>query len=218
MMAPDLNTFLGLRDAAILATLIGTGVRVSGLCGMNENSLIWTIEEGRRWLDIKVKEKGAKERIVPVPSETQVLIQAYLAHPELEQGDRTTRSGDRVLWISTRNRCVGVHDYRGEHRRLRPGAVSEVIKKYGKRAGVPPEHCHPHAFRHLFGTELAEADVDPWQRMALMGHADMKSTQVYTHLALRKLRQTSDQANPLRRMKSPVLDSAREIHRRRGSS
>mgnify|MGYP006304542689 FL=1 len=101
---------------------------------------------------------------------------------------------------------------------MRPGAVTAVIKKYGKRAGVPPEHCHPHAFRHLFGTELAENDIDPWQRKALMGHEDMKSTEVYTHLAMRKLRETSDKASPLKRMRAPALDSAREIYRRRGNS
>lgn len=218
MMAPDLGTFMGFRDAAILATLIGTGIRVSGLVGMNESSLLWTTENGRQWLDIKVKEKGARERIVPAPPETQILIQGYLAHPELEQIDRLLPSGERVLWVSTRNRCIGPHDYRGEHRRLRPGAVGQLIKKYGKAAGVPPDHCHPHAFRHLFGTELAEADVDPWQRQALMGHADIKSTEVYTHLAMRKLRQTSDKSNPLRRVRAPALDSAREIYRRRGGS
>lgn len=218
MMAPDLDAFLGMRDAAVLATLIGTGIRVSGLVSMNESSLLWTSDGGKRYLDIKVCEKGGKERVVPMPVEAQVLVRAYLAHPELEAVDRQTKDGDRVLWISTRNRMIGEHDYRGEHRRMRSQAVNKMIIKYGKAAGVPREHCHPHAFRHLFGTELAEHDIDPWQRQALMGHADIKSTEVYTHLALRKLRQSSDKASPLRRMKSPVLDSAREIHRRRGSS
>ena len=218
MMAPDLDTFLGLRDAAILATLIGTGIRVSGLVGMNESSLIWSTDQGKRYLDIKVLEKGGRERIVPAPLETQILIRTYMAHPDMATIDRTLKSGDRVLWVSTRNRCIGEHDYRGEHRRLRPGAVVELIKKHGKASGCPPEHLHPHAFRHLFGTELAEHDIDPWRRKALMGHADIKSTEVYTHLASRKLRQASDKANPLKPLRAPVLDSAREIYKRRGNT
>ena len=218
MMAPDLDTFLGMRDAAILATLIGTGIRVSGLVGMNESSLIWTNDDGKRYLDIKVTEKGGKQRVVPAPSEAQIMIRTYLAHPDLEQIDRNLKNGDRVLWVSTQNRMVGPHDYRGEHRRMRPQAINQMIIKYGEAAGVPRKHCHPHAFRHLFGTELAEHDIDPWQRKALMGHADIKSTEVYTHLAMRKLRESSDKASPLRRMRAPVLDSARELHRRRGTN
>mgnify|MGYP005851554451 CR=1 FL=1 len=218
IMAPDTSTFLGLRDAAILTTLIGTGIRVSGLVGMNESSLLWAHEGGREWLDIKVKEKGCKERIVPAPIEAQIMIKAYLAHPELAGIDRLTKTGDLLLWVSTMNRCVTPDKYHGEARRMRPHAVNKVIIKYGKQAGLPREQCHPHAFRHLFGTQLAEHDIDPWQRMALMGHADIKSTQVYTHLAMRKLRETSDKANPLRGLKAPVLDSAREIYRRRGGS
>lgn len=217
LMAPDLTTFMGLRDAAILATLIGTGIRVSGLVSMNQSALLWTTEKGSRVLDIKVAEKGGKQRIVPVPVEAQVLIRAYLAHPELDGIDRQLKDADRVLWISTRNRSCPPHEYQGERRRMRPGAINQLIKRHGKRAGVPVEHCHPHAFRHLFGTELAEHDIDPWQRQAMMGHADIKSTEVYTHLALRKLRESSDKANPLKRLRSPILDSAREIHKRSGS-
>lgn len=217
LMQPDVSTLMGLRDAAIIATLVGTGIRISGLVGMNESALLWAEIDQLRVLDIKVKEKGGRERIVPVPSEAQVLIRAYLAHPELEAVDRQLKNADRVLWISTRNNMVGPHDYRGERRRLGPKAVREMIIKYGERAGCPRDHLHPHAFRHLFGTQLAEHDVDPFQRMALMGHADIKSTEVYTHLALKKLRETSKRSNPLRDIRAPVLDSAREIHRRRGS-
>jgi len=215
MMCPDTATFMGLRDAAILATLIGTGIRVSGLVGMNESSLLWTTENGRQWLDIKVTEKGSKQRIVPVPAEAQILIQAYASHPDLHAIERHVKDGDQVLWVSTRNRTVEPQNYYGEARRMRPRAVNRMIMKYGERAGVPPEHCHAHAFRHLFGTELAEHDIDPWQRQALMGHKDIKSTEIYTHLAMRKLRESTDRANPLQRIKAPALDSAREIYRRR---
>lgn len=218
MMAPDVTTFLGLRDAAIIATLIGTGIRVSGLVSMNESALIWSTDKGQLLLDIKVTEKGGKERVVPVPTEAQVLVRSYLFHLDMDAIDRQLKDGDRVLWVSTRNRMCGAHEYHGERRRIRPGAINQLIKKYGKRAGVPMEHCHPHAFRHLFGTELAEHDIDPWQRQAMMGHADIKSTEVYTHLAMRKLRESSNKANPLKRLKSPILDSAREIHKRQRSS
>lgn len=212
LMQPDLNTFKGLRDAAMLSVLIGCGCRVSGLVALNESDLIWTATtNGTERLVIKFNEKGKSERLVPAPLETGLLIRAYLGHETLEQIERVTSKGERVLFVSLANCTVKKHDHYGEKRRLKQEGIDRIIKGYGKRAGLPLNICHAHAFRHLMGTELAEADIDLLQRQALLGHQDPKTTEVYTHLAMRKLTQAVDKANPLGKIRTPVTELARIV-------
>ena len=78
-------------------------------------------------------------------------------------------NGDKVLFVSTMNRTVTPDQYHGERRRLNRRAVLQMMKKYGKRAGIPEDQVHPHAMRHLFGTELAEDGVDIIARQRLLG-------------------------------------------------
>lgn len=206
MWAPDFSTFEGVRDGAILSVLIGCGPRVSGLVGLNESDLQPTTIEGRPRLVIKTLEKGNKERLLPVPEQAELLLRLYLEHPALAEIDRLLPDGDQVLFVSLRNRTVQPHEYRGEARRLRRGAVLAMVKKYGEQVGIPEEQLHPHAMRHLFGTELAESDVDLNMRQDLMGHADPKTTKIYTHLAIRKATREMDRANPLAKMRTPASD------------
>lgn len=202
---PDLSTFAGLRDAAMLAVLIGTGCRVSGLVGLHEEDLLWTRSvAGTERLLIRFCEKGKKERIVPAPLETGLMIRAYLGHEELEKIERTTAKGLRVLFVNRASGSVQKHEHYGEARRLSQSYVDHLIKRYGEKAGLPRSVCHAHAFRHLVGTEMAESDIDLLQRQALLGHADPGSTEVYTHLATRKLMESVDKANPLGKIKTPV--------------
>lgn len=214
LMAPDLNTFIGVRDAAILALLIGCGPRVSGLCALNEGDLIFEQIEGRDWLVIRLREKGKKERLVPVPHEARLLLLAYLGHPDLHAIDRLLPSGDRVLFVSTRNQGVLEHDYFGERRRLHPRSVNDLIVRYAARVGVPRAMAHPHAFRHLYGTELAEHDAESYQLQTLLGHVDSRTTQVYIQLATRTLSKLVDRANPLRSINTPSSGLARELSKR----
>ena len=78
------------------------------------------------------------------------------------------------------------------------------MRKHGEAAGIDTNQLHPHAIRHLFGTELTESDVHQAVTQDLMGHTDPRSTQIYTHLATRKLFREIDRANPLSKIKSPV--------------
>ena len=212
LMQPDIETFLGLRDAAMIALLIGCGLRISGLVAMDEEHLVWSHDEhGSERLTIRVTEKGKRERQMPVPIEAALLIRAYIGHPDLAAIDRSRPNGHRVLWVSTRNQRVPVWDYIGEARRLSTRTVRQMIDRYGRRAGVPAGQRHPHALRHLYGTELAEADVDLIQRQALLGHARPETTEIYTHLATRKLQRTVDRANPLGKIQTPLLDQLREL-------
>lgn len=201
LMEPGIATFAGLRDSAIIAVLIGTGCRSSGARSLNEGDLIWTqrSNESER-LTIRLREKGKKERLIPVPLECSLLIRAYLGHPAMDEIDRTLPNGDQVLFVSLRNRYVPVHDFFGESRRLSSGMFRRMMRRHGERAGIPKEFCHPHAFRHLYGAELAEHDVDLLVRQALLGHSKPETTAIYSRLAMRKLTETVEQANPLRKM------------------
>lgn len=204
MYAPDYSTFEGLRDATMIALLLGCGLRVSGLVGMNESNLSFTTIGGRPRMILKTLEKGDKERQQPVPEQADLLLRLYLDHPMLKEIDRTLPNGDLVLFVSTRNSHCPKHEWHGEKRRMNRHSVFRMVFRYGKRAGLPPEVTHPHAMRHLFGTELAEDDVPTVTAANLLGHADPKNTAIYQHLAMRKLASTVDKSNPLSKIKTPV--------------
>lgn len=208
MWAPDLATFIGLRDATILALLMGCGIRVGGLCGLNEGDLRSVEVDGKQRLVIRVTEKGGKERMLPVPREAEMLLRIYIDHEELKTLDRTVvdRAGrpDKLLFVQTVNSAVSADQWHGEKLRLSRHAVWRIIQRHGEKAGVPREERHPHAFRHLFGVELAEDNVDLITRQDLLGHADPKSTAIYTAMSMRRRTKVLDASGPLAKMKSPV--------------
>ena len=137
-----------------------------------------------------------------------MMLRVYLEHEQLKTLDRdvTGRGGqpDRVLFVSTRNTSVQAHQYRGEATRLRRQSLWRIVQGYGRKLGVPAAELHPHAFRHLFGTEMAEGDVPLLMQQDLMGHSDPKSTAIYTHLAMRRKVAAMDQAGPLAKIKTPM--------------
>lgn len=215
MWAPDVSTFEGVRDSAMLLLLIGCGLRVSGLVDLNESNLIEDAMDGEVRLLLRVLEKGNKERKLSIPPDADLMLRMYLSHEGLKEIDRRLPNGDQVLFVSVRNRTVPACDYTGEARRLNRRAVLEMVKKYGKRVGIPADQIHPHALRHLYGTELAEGEVDLLVRQRLMGHADPKSTAIYTSMALRKLTRENDQHNPLAKMRTPVSDLLKQLGKRK---
>lgn len=217
MWAPDMGTFIGIRDAAMLSLLIGCGLRVSGLTGLNEGDLQVVEIECQPRLTIRTTEKGERTRIMPVPREAEMLLRVYMGHEELARIDRNTknRSGhaDKVLFVSVRSTRLAAHDHIGERRRLTRKAVHDVIQRYGKRLEIPKSQLHPHAMRHLFGTELQEDDTPTLAIQDLMGHADPKSTAIYAQLAMRKKMATVDKAAPLAKMKTPVSELLKRLPR-----
>ncbi|OWY40047.1 recombinase XerD [Xenophilus sp. AP218F] len=214
MWAPDFNTFEGVRDAAMLGLLLGCGLRVGGLVALNDGNLVGQMVEGEPRLAIKPTEKGKKERLIPVPREADLLLRVYMEHPALSEIDRMIDGGDQVLFVTTRNRHCPEHEYYGERRRFSTRGVLAMIRRHGKTAGIPEDQLHPHALRHLYGTELAEGDVDLLERQKLMGHADPKSTSIYTNLAIRKLTDSVDKANPLGKVSTPVSQLLGEMARK----
>jgi integrase/recombinase XerD len=215
MWGPDLNTFAGLRDATMISLLIGCGLRVSGLVGLNEGDLRNETIEGKTRLVLKVTEKGGKQRTLPVPREAEMLLRVYLDHEHLRTVQRDVMDAkgrpDKVLFVNVRNGKVQPDAWIGEATRLRRQACWKMIQRYGKAAGIPQAELHPHAMRHLFGTELAEDEVDLITRQHLMGHSDPKSTEIYTETALRRKTKVMDQSGPMGKIKSPVSAVLRRL-------
>lgn len=207
LMAPGLDDFVGVRDTAILAILIGCGCRRSGIRNLNMSDLLWYREPKSPKLEqlvIRFREKGKTERLVPAPHDTALLIRAYLGHPKLDEIDRTLPDGDQVLFVNLVNCTVRMHDHRGEARRLSVNAVLHLMSRWAKVAGLPKDQQHPHALRHLYGTELAEADVGTTQRMRLMGHRAADTVEIYDHMAMRKLTEIVHGSSPFQRITSPA--------------
>lgn len=217
LMAPGLDTFLGVRDTAILAVFMGCGLRLSGVARLNQSDLIWAKDPktDNERLVLRVREKGGHQRFLPAPDETRLLIHAYLGHPELQSIDRHLPDGDQVLFVSTNCQTVPAHEYYGEARRLAHRSIDDMMKKHGAKAGIPKNQCHPHALRHLYGTELAEEDTQLLKMQVLMGHSDPKTTKEYAHVAMRSLATVVDKANPLSKMTTPVTELSRVLSRDR---
>lgn len=200
----DLSTFSGVRDAAIIALFLGTGMRLSGVSNLNESNFIWSGSGLNSRLFIRVEEKGKKERVIPVPDTARLYLQAYLGHEELEEVNRRLPNGDQVIFISLRGRRIPEHEYYGEKRRLSNRYIQKMIIKYGEKVGIPRKQLRPHAFRHLYGTELAEDAVDLKRIQMLMGHSSTETTDVYIHLAIRELADVVNKSSPLNKMETPM--------------
>jgi site-specific recombinase XerD len=214
MWAPDLGTFLGMRDAAMLSLLIGCGLRVSGLTGLNVEDLRNGDVDGKPRLIVRVTEKGEKTRILPVPREAEMLLRVYLDHEELRSYDRQVKVGSdvrTVLFVNARNTRCKPEDWHGEAVRISRKSVWRMIQRYGEAAGVPKHELHPHALRHLFGTELSEDGVDLILRQQLLGHVDPKTTAIYDSLASRRQTATIDKSGPLAKIKTPVTEVLRRL-------
>lgn len=165
--APEADTTIGLRDRAMLEVLYATGLRVSELVGLKLYSV--SISEGL----VRVMGKGSKERLVPLGEEAIEWIGNYLrsARKELLGG----KSSDD-LFVSR----LGSAMTRQMFWRL--------VKQYAITAGIPRDRISPHTLRHAFATHLLNHGADLRVVQSLLGHADISTTQVYTHVARERLR------------------------------
>lgn len=156
---PD-NTPLGIRDGAILEYLYATGVRISELIGTRTRDLI--LEAGF----VRVFGKGKKERVVPIGSKAIKAVNDYLDDVRPTLANR--KSADTVF-LNARGGPLS-----------RMGAYN-IILRYVRQAGIAKK-VSPHTFRHSFATHLLEGGADLRVVQALLGHADISTTEVYTHL------------------------------------
>jgi integrase/recombinase XerD len=158
---PDTTTPLGLRDRAILETLYATGMRVTELTTVTVDQMF--LDQGIA----RVFGKGSKERLVPIGSVAVTWIQDYLVHvrPRLMKRNQPTP----ILFLNNRG---------GGLSRM---SILTITKKYAARAGIEMD-VHPHTFRHSFATHLLEGGADLRSVQEMLGHADISSTQIYTHV------------------------------------
>ncbi len=172
--APDCSDAIGLRDKAMLELLYATGLRVSELVGLSLSQL--SLQQGV----VKVNGKGNKERLVPMGETAIEAMLVYLkcGRPELIQG----RSSD-VLFPSRRAQQMTRQTF--WHR----------IKQYALLAGIRSP-LSPHTLRHAFATHLLDHGADLRVVQLLLGHSDLSTTQIYTHVARARLSQLIDQHHP----------------------
>jgi len=175
LAAPDTETALGLRDRAMLETLYATGLRVSELVGLTHAQV--SLSTGV----VRVLGKGRKERLVPLGEEAIAWIVRYAkdARPKLA-GERR----DDHVFLTAR---------RGP---LTRQAFWALIKRYAPRAGIPQASLSPHVLRHAFATHLLNHGADLRVVQLLLGHADISTTQIYTHVARERLKQLHRQHHP----------------------
>lgn len=174
LVVPRCNTPAGLRDRAMLELAYATGIRVSELVGLNLDNI--NFEAGF----VRVLGKGARERMVPLGRIAQRCLQEYL-----ERG-RPFLSGGKSSMALFINR-------HGE--RLTRQAFWKMLKKYAKMGGVHKK-LSPHTLRHSFATHLLENGADLRVVQELLGHADISTTQVYTHLTGKWIREVYDVSHP----------------------
>jgi integrase/recombinase XerD len=166
LAAPEAATPLGLRDRAMLETLYATGLRVSELVGLK--SLEANLEAGV----VRVLGKGAKERLVPLGEEAVHWLDRYLKESRIKL--RKKKDSD-ALFLTARG---------GGMTRQ---AFWHLIRRHGARA-VPGKKLSPHVLRHAFATHLINHGADLRVVQLLLGHADISTTQIYTHVARERLK------------------------------
>ncbi len=177
LAAPDVATPLGLRDRALLETLYATGLRVSELVGLKQ----FNISLGDRV--VRTFGKGGKERLVPLGEVAADWLQRWLeeGRPTLLKG----RNSDFVFVTGRKNSD-------GMTRQM----AWALIKKHAVAAGIPRDRISPHVLRHAFATHLLNHGADLRVVQLLLGHADISTTQIYTHVARARLKELHTAHHP----------------------
>lgn len=161
MSAPDTSTIEGKRDKAILELLFSTGLRISELCALSIDDIDLSREE------FSVRGKGEKVRVVFLSPSAKKTLQDYLKHRKDLDGAMFVRYGRKM------------ND--GGDLRLSPRAVQRLLKKYATQSGITRK-VTPHVIRHSFATDLLSNGADLRSVQALLGHANIGTTQIYTHV------------------------------------
>ena len=174
LAAPDNKTSLGQRDSAMLELLYATGLRVSELVGLHLVNV--NLDPGF----IRTIGKGSKERLVPMGDKARDAIQIYLAYgrPELIKGKNIP-----YLFLNARGSSISRQGF------------WKIIKKYGIMANITKK-ITPHSLRHSFATHLLEGGADLRSVQIMLGHSDISTTQIYTHVSRERLKKIHEKYHP----------------------
>lgn len=175
--APDSGDDIGYRDRAMLELLYATGLRVSELVNLQLSQV--SIEPGV----LRIMGKGNKERLVPVGEVALDWLSAYMRHvrPSLLQNKS---SATNAVFVTQRGSAMTRQ------------AFWYMIKRHAVHAGIAPEKLSPHTLRHAFATHLLNHGADLRVVQMLLGHSDISTTQIYTHVADQRLRDLYKQHHP----------------------
>lgn len=185
LLSPNIKTKDGLRDRAILETLFSTGLRVSELMSLNVNQ-VKTNRSPNNDLEVVITGKGSNTRVVYFSPRCLHAIDDYL---------KIRKDDDKALFINFSNR-----DVRSQEKRLSSRSIERTIKKYVQLAGLP-YFVTPHTIRHTFATDLLNQGVDLRIIQEFLGHKNISTTQVYTHVTNKKLRQIHQEFHSGARLK-----------------
>ena len=174
--APDLKDALGIRDKAMLETLYATGLRVSELVALEFSQI--SLDPGV----VRVMGKGGKERLVPLGEDAIERIQIYVQHSRAEL--MFNHSPCNALFVTRRGA--------GMTRQ----AFWHLIKRYALQANISSQMLSPHTLRHAFATHLLNHGADLRVVQMLLGHSDISTTQIYTHVADQRLQELYQQHHP----------------------
>ena len=169
LSAPDGGGLDALRDKALLATLFSTGMRVSELCSLDRDK----IDIGRG--EVTVRGKGSKLRLVFLSDDTKDKLKTYLdKRPDV----------DEALFIR-----ISRSNASGDNLRLTPRSIQRIVEKHSVKAGIVGKKVSPHTLRHSYATDLLRNGADIRSVQAMLGHASVTTTQIYTHVTDKQLRE-----------------------------
>ncbi len=172
--APDATKPTGVRDRAMLELLYATGVRVSELCQLELSDL--NLELGV----LRVMGKGGRQRMIPAGKPALLAVRSYL---EAARANLLRGRGSRYLFVTARGG------------RMTRQAFWKLLTNHGKKVGIF-RRLTPHVLRHSFATHLLEGGADLRSVQTMLGHADVSTTQIYTHVLRSRLRKTVDEHHP----------------------
>lgn len=170
----DVSDAAGQRDQAFLELLYASGARISEVAGLKVADVDLSARQ------VTLFGKGSKQRVVPLHQTAAAAVRSYV------EGGRVsllTSGPQEALFVSRRGRPMSADSLR------------RVFKRRAAQAGLDPS-LHPHDIRHAFATDLVEGGADLRSVQELLGHASLSTTQVYTHLSLKHMRDTMRQAHP----------------------
>lgn len=173
---PFPDTPAGHRDRALLEVLYGCGLRVSEECGLDMGDLFF--EEGC----VRVLGKGSKERVVPIGPTAAGAVRAYLDRARPKLAGSAKGAASPAVFLNARGG------------RLSRQSVHAVVARAGLAIGV--DNLHPHTLRHSFATHLLEGGADLRVIQEILGHADISTTQIYTHVTTSHMREEYLSAHP----------------------
>jgi len=174
--APVASEKLGIRDKAILETMYSAGLRVAELVGLN-------VEDWDRSANIiRVRGKGKKERIAPIGKFASAALDEWLQHRR--PAEKASASDAKAMFLNRFGK------------RLTTRSIGRMLYGHLQHAGMDPKLATPHTLRHTFATHLLDGGADLRSVQELLGHKSLTTTQIYTHVSTRRMRETYESSHP----------------------